>query len=85
MIKRLQVLLDDVELREIQRAARARRMTVAEWVRQVLRAARRQEAGGDTGTKIAVVRAAARHAFPSGDIEQLLGEIERGYVAESRE
>lgn len=85
MIKRLQVLLDDAELREIQRAARAQRMTVAEWVRQVLRAARRQEAGGDTGTKIAVVRAAARHAFPSGDIEQLLGEIERGYVAESRE
>jgi hypothetical protein len=85
MIKRLQVLLDDAELREIQRAARARRMTVAEWVRQVLRVARRQESGGDTGTKIAVVRAAARHAFPSGDIQQVLGEIERGYVAESRD
>ncbi|HEV8230941.1 MAG TPA: hypothetical protein VGQ75_01220 [Thermoanaerobaculia bacterium] len=34
MDKRLQVLLDEPELREIQRAARAQGMTVAEWVRQ---------------------------------------------------
>ncbi|MGH7265550.1 MAG: antitoxin [Candidatus Rokuibacteriota bacterium] len=85
MIKRLQVLLDDTELREIQRVARAQRMTVAEWVRQALRAARRREPAGDGDTKIGVIRAAARHAFPSGDIEQLLGEIERGYVADLRE
>jgi hypothetical protein len=84
MSKRLQVLLDDAELRGIQRAARARRMTVAEWVRQALRAARRQEPVGDLGTKIAVVRAAARHSFPSGDIQQILADIERGYVAEPR-
>lgn len=84
MSKRLQVLLDDAELRAIQRTARAQRMTVAEWVRQALRAARRREPVGDVGTKIAVVRAAARHAFPSGDIAQILTEIERGYVAESR-
>jgi hypothetical protein len=84
MSKRLQVLLDDAELRGIQRAARAQRMTVAEWVRQALRAARRREPVGDLGTKIAVVRAAARHAFPSGDIEQILTDIERGYVAEHR-
>jgi predicted nucleic acid-binding protein len=34
MSKRLQVLFDDAEMRELQRAARAERMTVAEWVRQ---------------------------------------------------
>jgi len=84
MSKRLQVLLDDAELREIQRTARAQRMTVAEWVRQTLRAARRREPAGDTGKKIAVVRAAAGHAFPSGDIEQVLAEIERGYPGEPR-
>jgi hypothetical protein len=84
MSKRLQVLLEDTELREIRRAARAQRMTVAEWVRQALRAARRREPVGDVGTKIAVVRAAARHAFPSGDIGQILAEIEHGYVAEPR-
>ncbi|MBP1597340.1 MAG: hypothetical protein H6Q05_2717, partial [Acidobacteria bacterium] len=37
MSKRLQVLLDESELREIQRVARAQKMTVAEWVRQILR------------------------------------------------
>jgi predicted 2-oxoglutarate/Fe(II)-dependent dioxygenase YbiX len=84
MSKRLQVLLDDAELREIQRMARAQRMTVAEWVRQALRAARRREPLGDVDKKIAVVRAAARHAFPTGDIEQILSEIEWGYVGEPR-
>ncbi|MGH7356473.1 MAG: antitoxin [Candidatus Rokuibacteriota bacterium] len=84
MSKRLQVLVDDAELREIQRTARAQRMTVAEWVRQTLRAARRREPTGDTGKKVAVVRAAARHAFPSGDVEQILSEIERGYADEPR-
>ncbi len=37
MSRRLQVLLEDAELRELPRAARAGRMTVAEWVRQALR------------------------------------------------
>ena len=83
MSKRLQVLLAETEFREIQRIARAQRVTVAEWVRQTLRAARRREPVEDIGTKIAVVRAAARHAFPTGDIGQILAEIERGYVAES--
>jgi predicted 2-oxoglutarate/Fe(II)-dependent dioxygenase YbiX len=83
MSKRLQVLLNEAEWREIQRAARAQRMTVAEWVRGALRAARRREPLGDTGKKLDVVRAAARHAFPSGDIQQMLAEIERGYLGES--
>jgi hypothetical protein len=80
MTKRLQVLVDDAELREIRRIARTKRMTVAEWVRQVLRAARRREPEGDARKKIEVVRAASRHSFPTGDIEQMLAEIERGYL-----
>ena len=79
MSKRLQVLLDEPEWREVQRAARARQTTVAEWVRQALRAARRREPLGDAGRKLGVVRAAARHAFPVGDIDQMLAEIEHGY------
>jgi predicted 2-oxoglutarate/Fe(II)-dependent dioxygenase YbiX len=80
MSKRLQVLLDEAELREVRRLARARRMTVAEWVRQALRAASRREPRGDVDWKIASVRAAAGHTFPTGDIEQILAEIERGYI-----
>ena len=83
MSKRLQVLLDEAEWREIQRAARAQQMTVAEWVRGTLRAARRREPLGDTRKKLDVVRAAARHTFPTADIGQMLAEIERGYLGES--
>ena len=80
MSKRLQVLIDEPEYREIQRAAQAKKMTVAEWVRQVLRAARRRQPQGDIGKKLEVVRAAARHSYPSGDIDQMLSEIEHGYL-----
>jgi hypothetical protein len=31
--------------------------------------------------KLEVVRAAARHAFPTADIDQMLGEIEHGYAS----
>lgn len=83
MMKRLQVLLDDAELREIQRTARSQRVTVAEWVRQVLRAARRAVPRGDAARKLATVRAAARHSFPAPDIDRMLAEIERGYGGEA--
>jgi hypothetical protein len=79
MSKRLQVLLDETELRDIQRLARAQRVTVAEWVRQALRAARRRQPAGDVQKKLAAIRAAARHEFPTADIEQMLSEIAQGY------
>jgi hypothetical protein len=79
MTKRLQVLFEDDELRDIQRLARARRLTTAEWVRRSLRAARAAEAGADVGQKLAAIRTASGHAFPSGDIGAILDEIERGY------
>ena len=80
MSKRLQVLLDETELRAVQRAARGEGMTVAEWVRGALRAARRDRSTTDAARKLAAVRAAARHAFPTGDIGQMLAEIEQGYT-----
>ena len=73
------MLLDDGELREIQRLARAQRVTVAEWVRQALRAARRRQPSGDVQKKVGAIRAAAHHDFPTADIEQMLAEIARGY------
>jgi hypothetical protein len=81
MSKRLQVILDEEELRDIQRMAQAKHMTVAEWVRQVLRAARRGESTGDPGRKLQAIQTAARHSFPSGSIESMLDEIGAGYGA----
>jgi hypothetical protein len=82
MSKRLQVLLDESELRDIQRIARRHKTTVAEWVRQALRAARRGEGAGDAGRKLEAIRQATRHGFPSGSIEEMLADIERGYSGE---
>lgn len=85
MSKRLQVVLDDEELEEIRTAAERRDMTMSEWVRQVLRDARRSDAGGNVERKLAAVRAAAQHSFPTGDVDQMLDEIERGYLPERTE
>lgn len=79
MAKRLQVIVQDPEYRDIQRAARLRRMTIAEWVRQALVQARRTEPGREAAAKLEVIRAAARMDFPTADIDRMLEEIERGY------
>jgi hypothetical protein len=80
MSKRLQVVLDDAEARDIRRLARRQQMTVSEWVRQALRLARRQEPETDQTKKLQVVRAAVRHSYPTADIDQMLTEIEHGYL-----
>jgi hypothetical protein len=81
MSKRLQVLLEETELRDVQEAARRQGMPVSEWVRRALREARRREPRGDIDAKVRAIRSAARHDFPTADIDRMLDEIERGYVA----
>jgi len=80
MSKRLQVILQDPEYRDVQRAARSRHMSIAEWVRQALAVARRQEPLGTVSRKLEAIRAAARHSFPTADIDTMLSEIEAGYL-----
>lgn len=72
--------MQDPEYREIQRAARSRHMSIAEWVRQALSHARRQEPLGDVEKKLKAIRAAAAHnAGPAVDIDTMLSQIEQGY------
>ena len=77
----MQVLLDDGEYRQVQAAAKRNGVTLAEWVRQALRKAVRQTPSVSAERKLECVRAASRHSFPTGDIDQMLDEIERGYGA----
>lgn len=79
MTKRLQVILQDPEYREIQRIAHSRHMSIAAWVRRALELARRREPVGDMGKKLEIIRAAAQHTYPTGDIKEMLQEIEKGY------
>jgi len=79
MSKRLQVLLPDQELAEIQRLARRERVAVGEWVRRALRDARSRQPVNDSEFKLKAIRCAAEYSFPTADMEQMLREIEQGY------
>ena len=79
MTKRLQVLLDDEVLAEIQELARRRHQTTAAWVRDALRVARDTTTYPETGRKLRAVREAAAHAYPAGEVGDMLREIDLGY------
>ena len=79
MSKRLQVLLPDQDMVDIQRLAKRERVTVGEWVRRALREARAGRPVIDPETKLKAVRRDAQYSFPTADLEQMLSEIERGY------
>jgi len=74
------VVLEDAELEEIQHAADREEMTVSEWVRKSLREARGREPARSKEAKLAAIKLASSHSFPTGDIGRMLDEIERGYV-----
>lgn len=79
MSKRLQVLLPDQEMMDIQRIARRERLSVGEWVRRTLREAREQNSLHDPEVKLKAIRRGAKFSFPTADIDEMLGDIERGY------
>jgi len=81
MSKRLQVVLNDDEFEELRRVAQSEGSTVSDLVRRALRQSRNARATGDMDTKLAVLRAAVRHNFPTADIEDVLADIERGYAS----
>jgi hypothetical protein len=59
-------------------------MTVAEWVRQALRAARQDAPPADPRRKHSVVREAAQGAYPVGSLPSMLTDIESGYLLDMR-
>ena len=79
MSKRLQVLLPDSEMDELQRIADSEKVTVGEWVRQALRNERARKSSKDPAAKIKAIRDAAKLEFPTADIDQMLAEIAQGY------
>jgi predicted transcriptional regulator len=82
MSKRLQVILDDAEYRELQRIAKRHRVTVSEWVRRAVRELSDREPPAGLDRKLALVREGARSAYPTGDIDAVLEDIERGYLGD---
>lgn len=78
MSKRLQVVIPDDEYRAIVGAARRRGQPVSRLVRESLRRSVMEEPESDPDRRIAAVLRFARFAGPTGDIEQLLHEIDQG-------
>lgn len=78
MSKRLQVIFEDDELEEIRIVAERQRMTVSEWVRQSLRAARLREPTRSREEKLDAIDRAARHEFPTADIDEMLRQTAPG-------
>jgi hypothetical protein len=81
MSKRLQVLLPEEEMSEIQRLAANEDLSVGEWVRRALREARASRPARGPETKLNAIRHAVTYSFPTSDIGQMISEIERGYLA----
>ena len=70
--------MSDAEYRAVAKLARRRNTSVADVVRESLRRTVDQEAGGKPEERIAAVLRFARFDGPTGDIDQILAEIERG-------
>ena len=81
----MQVVMAEAEYLRLQQVAEKKGLTLAAWAREVLRRACREVPVADAERKLASVRAAARHSFPTGDIEEMLREIESGALAEDLE
>lgn len=82
MSKRLQVMIDEEDLKEIRCLADQQRISVAEWVRRALQAAKNTQPKASKQRKLESVRTALQYEFPSADIDQMIGEIESGYGTE---
>lgn len=82
MSKRLQILMDEEELTELKKLAREENVSVAEWVRRAIAAAKSGQPKGSQSRKLEAVRLAIQYSFPTADIDQMLNEIEAGYHPE---
>jgi hypothetical protein len=80
MSVRLQVLLPDEELAEIRQLAEQEDLSVGEWVRRTLKDARARKSLRDPGHKLNALRKAAGCSYPTADLDQMLSEIEKGYI-----
>ncbi|MBI4820418.1 MAG: hypothetical protein HY791_29395 [Deltaproteobacteria bacterium] len=78
MSRRLQVVMTDTEYRAAARAAKRRGTPLSELVRKGLRRNVAEETEPSAEERLAAILRFARFSGPTGDIDQLLREIETG-------
>ena len=70
--------MSDAEAASLRQVARRAGLTVSEWARRALRAARDAQAGPSPSSRVDALDRALACKHPTGDIGELLADIERG-------
>lgn len=78
MSKRLQVLLPEKDYRALAVVSRKESKTIAEWVRESIRRRLKAAEPPSPEKKLSKILKYARYSGPTGDIGQILSEIEKG-------
>lgn len=74
------VLLADEEMESVRRLAKAENLNVGEYVRRALREDELRRSSLSSSAKLAAIREATRHSFPTGSIGEMNREIADGLV-----
>ncbi len=78
MSTRLQIVMSETEVASLRQVARRAGLTLSEWARRALRAARNAQAVPSPASKLEALERALRCNHPTGDIDEMLADIERG-------
>lgn len=78
MSTRLQIVMSEAEVASLRQVARRAGLTVSEWARRALRAARSAQAVPSPASKLEALERALSCNYPTGDIDEMLADIERG-------
>ena len=78
MSTRLQVVMDHAELDRYRRRAALEGLPLSEWVRRVLQRAVVEDSEDRVTARLAAIDRALQCEHPTGDIDEILGDIERG-------
>lgn len=78
MSKRLQLIMKEKEIERLRRCAQRGGLTLSEWARQALERARRDQEGPTPEQKRNALDRALQCGHPTGDLDEVLADIERG-------
>ena len=79
---RLQVLLDEDELKEVKKLAVQENLTVSAWVRRAIQHEKKERPGTAARKKLQVIQNFSKYDFPTGDYKDMAAEIDSGYLKE---
>ncbi len=82
MSVRLQVLLDDEELKEVKELAVQEHLTVSAWVRRAIQHEKKERPITAARKKLQNIQSFSKYSFPVSDYSDMAAEIESGYLKE---